>query len=401
MPEVSSRSNRGGAVSDDLFERARNSASIAIVGGTKVTRSGRDMRGPCPLCRHGDDKRRSGFAYVVKVNRSGVEHFHCHSCGESGDVVDLEHLLRSKPSESKADAARRLVGEGKAAAPAVRKTVAPNYNPAAPNFMQQLAAQMWREGRPAAGTLVQTYLMSRGIYARPLREALKHLRFHPAAYYSGRGPTLKTHPAMLALPRAPAGPTGGIHCTYLARDGSGKASVGENGNAKRMIGPQVREGIYGGAWLTHPESEGPLIEGEGIETVLSKACLYGKPCRAVAALSLDRLQGVPKKDSWGRFNPGAPELDPEATVFVWPEPENAPWGEIMSCVDHDMRPLKVRVRATTGRTIERLLGPTERARLSGALIKQKWRRAGVANVSIHAPPLGMDFNNLLKEAEDA
>ncbi len=87
-----------------------------------------------------------------------------------------------------------------------------------------LARQLWREGVAPAGTAVAVYLASRGL---TLPEDAP-LRFHPACPRGG-----ERLPAMLALMTDPvtAEPCG-VHRTFLAPDGRGKAP----GQAKMMAG---------------------------------------------------------------------------------------------------------------------------------------------------------------------
>lgn len=114
------------------------------------------------------------------------------------------------------------------------------------------ARRIWRESRPAAGTLVQTYLGSRGLTIAPPRS----LRFHPNAKHS----TGIYGPAMVAAVQAPDGRVIAIHRTYLRTDGSGKADVRPQ---KAMLGP-----VVSGAVRLAPVAP-TLIIGEGIESTLS------------------------------------------------------------------------------------------------------------------------------------
>lgn len=380
---------------DRLFERARAAGDLEAIGGTKLYGSGPKRRGECPLCGQGKGKR-SSFAYEVDFRK---KRFTCYVCGRSGSAVDLEHLMRSEVGQGLADAARRILKEGRP--PPAARPSAPVAAPVAfrdeAGFTAEMARRLWSEAVPAAGTLVQRYLLARGIHGRPLTEALKHLRFHPDAHHSGRGQHSVSFPGMIGLVRTPAGPTGGVHVTYLRRDGSGKAKAPE-GRDKIMWGPQSRDGVSGAVWLSHPQGDGPLVVGEGIVTTLAFACLQDRPVRAAAPLSLNRLSGMMKADAWGRVDPDVPQLDPLRPGWTWPDPPGAPFGEVLIAVDHDMKPVRVKVRGVTGRTEDRMIGATERMRLSAALAKQSWRLAGQSHVSTHAPPVGLDFTDMLEEA---
>lgn len=132
----------------------------------------------------------------------------------------------------------------------------------------------WCEARPAAGTIVETYLQARGITISPPRT----LRLHPGL----RHRTGSEWPAMVGLVTVGAANTPvGIHRTWLVRGGSGKAPIAPN---KMMLGP-----CRGGAVRLAPASE-PLMVGEGIETCL--AAMQATGHAAWAALSTSGMRAV-------------------------------------------------------------------------------------------------------------
>jgi putative DNA primase/helicase len=115
------------------------------------------------------------------------------------------------------------------------------------------ALSIWRATLPSTGTLVETYLQSRGIgIALPPR-----IRFNAGL----RHPSGGIWPAMVALVTRGIDDTPlAIHRTFLARDGVGKAPVDPQ---KMMLGP-----CRGGAVrLARPGDV--LMVGEGIETCLA------------------------------------------------------------------------------------------------------------------------------------
>ena len=129
------------------------------------------------------------------------------------------------------------------------------------------ALRRWSQSTPAASSLVETYLRSRGIsVALP-----STLKFHPALPH----PTGSTHPAMIGLVADGTSnkPTG-VHRTYLADDGLHKADVKPN---KMMLGP-----CRGGVVRLGPTTT-PLLIGEGLETCL--AAMQATRLSAWAALS--------------------------------------------------------------------------------------------------------------------
>lgn len=138
----------------------------------------------------------------------------------------------------------------------------------------EAALRMWEATVPANGTLVETYLVSRGLHLPPSPT----LRFHAGLKHPSGG----TWPAMVALVTRGADDTPlAIHRTYLARDGAGKAPVDPQ---KMMLGPcrggAVRLGLPGDV----------LMIGEGIETCLAAMQATGSP--GWAGLSTSGLRSL-------------------------------------------------------------------------------------------------------------
>lgn len=435
---------------DTLFDDASAAADILrISDGLKLYRAGRTFRGECPINGCSAGKKGDGAFWVD----AGKSRWGCFSCGERGDAIALEHALHSRGGETIRHAAARLAGVDLAQWDAEQKAKADDYHPAqgvtgvglsadrgrgAPaaadveqrrrerearrsqqdardadrdQWIAALAARLWSEARPAAGSPVELYLRARGLHGRPLEYALQQLRYHPTAYYSGREEKAVRLPAMVGLIVAPLGvmaqPTGGVHVTYLAEGGDLVWRKAKVDRAKTVWGPPQlspaamlagddRPDRWGGVWLTPPTSTGPLIVGEGIESVLSAALLAGEQVRAVAALSLNALQGGWLADQWGRVDADMPAIDPEQPAFTWPEPEGAPWGEVRVCVDRDMATITRKARKAGGGTWKRPLDSELRARVCGSLAEQHWRRAGATAVRIWAPAPGRDFNDELR-----
>lgn len=158
------------------------------------------------------------------------------------------------------------------------------------------------------GSLVDRYLRSRAIdltrhlvdAGRPLPGAL---RFFPAHDYLTADGEVITLPCMAALMSGPDGAGRAIHRTWLAPDGSAKASLPEPKlNKPRKIWPAGWQGsvirIAKGAGGHSPEQAArrglalPLIVTEGVEDAL--ACAIAMPDRRVwAAGTLGNLGHVP------------------------------------------------------------------------------------------------------------
>jgi putative DNA primase/helicase len=135
------------------------------------------------------------------------------------------------------------------------------------------ALAIWQSTIPARGTLVETYLLSRGLYLpSPM------LRFHSGLKHRSGG----RWPAMVALvTRGSDGAPLAIHRTFLARDAGGKAPVDPQ---KMMLGP-----CRGGAVRLGDPTD-LLMVGEGIETCLSAMQASGHP--AWAALSAPGMRSL-------------------------------------------------------------------------------------------------------------
>ena len=136
----------------------------------------------------------------------------------------------------------------------------------------EAALRIWRATVPADGTMVETYLCSRGI----VMSVPATLRFHAAIKH----PHGQLWPAMVALVTRGADDAPlAIHRTFLSHDGAGKAPVDPQ---KMMLGPcrggAVRLGVPGDV----------LMVGEGIETCL--AAMQATGHAAWAALSTSGLR---------------------------------------------------------------------------------------------------------------
>lgn len=137
----------------------------------------------------------------------------------------------------------------------------------------EIARRIWRESRPATGTLVEVYMRSRGITIPPPLS----LRFHPSLKH----PTGVFAPAMVAGVQNREGRIVAIHRTWLKPDGSGKADVEPQ---KAMLGP-----CAGGAVRFAKPSE-TIALAEGIETALSALQATGIP--TWAALSTSGMRSI-------------------------------------------------------------------------------------------------------------
>lgn len=125
------------------------------------------------------------------------------------------------------------------------------------------ALRLWHQARPGAGTMVATYLRSRGILFNNWPTSL---RFHPRCYRpkGDESNFLPPLPAMLGLvEHVQYGPIG-VHATYLRPDGSGKAAIPKC-QQRASFGPRRGAAVRFG--IVRPDRW--LVVAEGIETTLS------------------------------------------------------------------------------------------------------------------------------------
>jgi hypothetical protein len=157
------------------------------------------------------------------------------------------------------------------------------------------AHNLYLSAAPYPGTIVETYLCSRGLdfRARDLH-ASAAIKFHPQVYCAEAGKKL---PAMVGTIVGLDGRYLGAHRTWLQPDGSGKATLVE---AKKSLG-KFRGGfipLWKGA-IDKPLKDlppgTPIYVSEGIEDGLSVA-LTKPELRVIAAISLSNIGALELPD---------------------------------------------------------------------------------------------------------
>jgi hypothetical protein len=143
------------------------------------------------------------------------------------------------------------------------------------------AQALYRHSEAAPGTIVETYLRSRGITLLP--PVLRFIRWCP--HRDGHA-----YPSMLA-PVNVAGEQTGTHCTYLDPGGNGKYPFPD-----KALQRECRGLLHGGAVrLADYDPNRELIVGEGIESTASAMQLFDRPAwAALSTVGLMTLQLPPE-----------------------------------------------------------------------------------------------------------
>jgi DNA primase len=387
----------------DLFERAKAVDLVQLVRALGVKlRAGARARGFCPICRAGE---KSGSTPFSVDGAKGL--FKCFACGAAGDAVQFEQLTGGWASA--ADAARALLGEVRGDAVRVARPAAVRVVPEARGdavFVDGAAVAAWlsEHSVPGMASPVFDWLAARGLMPLAIDGAIDRLRWcsaAPVAAWAVRGAGDEVRPpagvprcgAMVApLVRGDGSAAGAVHVTYLAPGGRAKADLrrrdGSAMPSRKMFGAARGAGFP----LTDLDGPGPLLVGEGIETVWAVAQGWEGPVRAVAVLSLDNLQGRVVKDDAGSWRIDAPEADPARPPFTIPAA-----GDVVILCDADMAPVPALVRdGRRGKPVQVRLTALQRAELCGALAAQAWLRAGATSVRAIRPRLGLDFNDAVR-----
>ena len=205
--------------------------------------------------------------------------------GDHGDLLDLIRLARGLTAFADvAEEARAFQS-----LPHPEPTPLPNKPVRAAQGSADAAKRLFAMSQPIGSSVVGTYLRRRGIVSLP---GSATLRFHPRCYYrAGEGEVTQTWPAMIAAVTDLDGQITGVHRTWLAHDGTGKAPVDTPRKAMGdLLGHAVRFGIPGEV----------MAAGEGIESVLSVR--EAAPGMAMAAaLSAAHLTAIAFPDALRRL----------------------------------------------------------------------------------------------------
>jgi hypothetical protein len=376
----------------DLDEIRRRVSLEALVGKqVKLQRAGRGWKGLCPF----HQERTPSFT----VNdEKGF--YHCFGCGAHGDVFEWVIAIEGVGFR---EAARRLAD---GAEPVQKREIEQRApKPRAVHDMVEsstVGRHIWATAGPARGEIVENWLRARGLDPDGIPGALDRLRFHrncpvvPWRVHEDARDAWLTAPAMVAGIADEHGSVWGVHCTYLATDGRTKARLPmtrtrEERPTRKIWGRYKELSVH----LTELRGAGPLVVGEGVETVWSYCQNATLPYRAAAALSLQNLQGLPERLRGGAVPLWNPVPADDCALFTIEDP-----GEVIVLVDADMKPLKgQKVQIERGaRPIVADIGPEQRARLCAELAMRNWKRAGAERVTAVRPRMGLDFGDVAMEA---
>lgn len=221
---------------------------------------------------------RSMFVRLKHTAKGSAGRWTDAATGEHGDLLDVvREALGLIAFGDVANEARDFLGGSHVEA---RSPTPVHYSTRAPAGSIEAGRRLFGMSQPINGTVVDTYLRGRDITTLHGSGAL---RFHPRCYYrpGDLGPT-ETWPAMIAAVTDVNGRLTGVHRTWLAPDGTGKAPIDTPRRAMGdLLGNAVRFGVPGSV----------MAAGEGIETTLSLRCVLPDMAMA-AALSAAHLAAI-------------------------------------------------------------------------------------------------------------
>jgi DNA primase len=402
--------------------RSRVVLSALISQSVPLKKAGREYRACCPF--HNEKTP----SFCVNDDKG---FYHCFGCSAHGDavrwMVDHSGLCFVDAVVELAARAGMALPEGVAvdprpagiAAPIVRDSVRPDRPDEYVSSEEFGAAILSRAVSTKAP--LKCYFEHRRISPFALVGRMADLAFCPSAptrkWRIGTRPeSVPLAPAMVARlrrpdPRLPSDqwPVTGLHVTFLNDDYTGKREA--RGRDGRLLPQRKMLGTIQGSCvvLGRYERGEHLVVGEGMESTLSglEHAVYDAletrhvAC-ALAALSLNNLQGYPLLDARGALPVWnlRPDMKRDALRFAHP-------GPVTLLVDADMKPVPVRLNAqgreTGPKIAERARGPfvireissEERSTHCGQLACAGWRDAGTTGlVTALRPRMGMDFNDM-------
>ena len=240
--------------------RDKSTMSAIAARSLQLQRAGREWKACCPF----HPERTPSFTIYADDR-----HWYCHgACSCGGDQLDFIRKLHSVSLRQ----AIEMVDSG--ALPVVQPKTAtfPERN----SDTVARALTIWRNAVPAAGTLAESYLRSRGLICR-IPESIRFARL--------RYPRGDVMPCLVALIASVENKAIGIQRTYLNASGTGKAAVPE---------PKLSLGHVRGGAIRLAPAAAELIVCEGLEDGLTLQQEMGTATWAAAgAGNLSKLELPP------------------------------------------------------------------------------------------------------------
>lgn len=402
--------------------KARVSLVQLIGRSVKLMRAGRDHKGLCPF-----HNEKTG-SFTVNEDKG---FYHCFGCGAHGDAIrwEVEHGGKAfiDAAIDLADRVGLSLPDGFARHPARAKPVASDARLQRQSVKRaadddivtsaEMGAVILDRIAPGAGHV--RYLAARAVEGLMFGTRFGNIGFCPRApvakWLRSRGvESVRAAPAMVARLRRPdpalpvhEWPVTGLHVTYLNDQCTAKMewrnARGEMMPARKMLGEIQGSCVVLGRY----SSTAPLVVGEGIETTLSGLAQLIAAGRvppetcAIAALSLNNLQGYPVLDGRGALPLWHLRPDPDRAALFF-----AHRGPVFVLVDADMKGFPVRhdpksgaprgpkiAEERRGKYVIRAISGEERAAHCAALARAGWLAAGAPHVEAFRPRMGQDFND--------
>jgi hypothetical protein len=271
---------------------------------------GQSGNAPCPVCQ--PERRRDQGGLSLR-NMGGLVLAYCHKSGCAfGDIMAA---LGFPPRVMAHDGIEQARANAKREQDETRNA--------------GRAKAIWGdvETIPIRGAVAETYLRHRGITC-PLPDTLRYQAqgWHPTGY---------RFPMMVA--KVDGAARFGVHRTYLAADGRGKAAIDP---------PKAMLGACAGGAVHLSGGGGRLVVTEGIETGLSLLSgLLRGPATVWAALSTSGIRGLHLPPEPGRLTIAADgdeagrlaaaALAERATALGWkvsllPAPNGRDWNDVLT-----------------------------------------------------------------------
>jgi DNA primase len=272
------------------LKRAHRIEDVARAAGVVLRRAGRELVGLSPF-----KAERTPSFYVDP--RKQV--FKCFASGEGGDVIRLVELIHRcdfrRAVEILGGAPVPMDGADAEARKAERERERQRLagdEARAKQIGVDIAREIWHAALPAEGTLVEAYLRHRAIDLDAIRDVygarVPHaLRFAPSLKYRYCD-VVHIGPAMVGAILDTKGQLVGVHRTWLAADGLGKA---------RLPKPKLTRGIVSGGCSPLSRLGASAVVGEGYETtltVMGALARSGESRFFVSGLSLGNICGAGK-----------------------------------------------------------------------------------------------------------